>query len=77
MGAQFAWRPPAYYPSINVRPIGRREAKSRAQINSELLARGIQPTYDPLVIGEHEVEPVRCPGCRAQIPWHIIKGWRN
>jgi hypothetical protein len=34
-------------------------------------------TPDPNLIGEHEVEPVRCQCCRSPIPWATIKGWRD
>lgn len=32
---------------------------------------------DPNIIGEHEVEPVKCPCCGEAMPWPLIKGWRN
>lgn len=67
-----------YYPPIDLRSADwKGQAKSRAEINIELLERGIKPTYNPLIIGEHEVEPVRCQCCGTQIPWSTIKGWRD
>jgi hypothetical protein len=32
---------------------------------------------DPNIIGEHEVRPLCCPHCNGQLPWALIKGWRN
>jgi len=33
--------------------------------------------FDPDLIGEHEVKPVRCPCCGHAIPWALIKGYRE
>jgi hypothetical protein len=38
-----------------------------------LTSRGL----DPMLIGEHEVQPVRCDGCGEAIPWRKVKGYRN
>jgi hypothetical protein len=40
---------------------------------AELRARGL----DPHLIGEHEVEPIRCPCCSKPIPWAVILGYRS
>ena len=32
---------------------------------------------DPLIIGEHEVAPVRCCHCDQALPWPLVKGWRT
>lgn len=50
------------------------------QLRAELEAAvpfGYPTSGDPNIIGEHEVAPVRCPGCKAPLPWSLIKGWRN
>jgi hypothetical protein len=39
----------------------------------ECLARGIDPDW----IGSHEVDPVCCINCGQEIPWEVIKGWRD
>lgn len=49
----------------------------RAPRDREMMLKGIVPSFDPLIAGEHEVDPVRCQCCGAQIPWRIIKGWRD